>query len=64
MKLNRNVKNRIIQLIGKDNIEFISHSKNYLEAGIFTRALSFISIPVFTRLLLPNEYGILAIIRI
>ncbi|HAJ34026.1 MAG TPA: hypothetical protein DCK79_11885 [Candidatus Atribacteria bacterium] len=61
MELVKDVKNRIIHVIGKENIEFVSHSKNYLSAGIFTRALSFISIPIFTRLLLPNEYGILAI---
>ena len=56
-----NIKNKFINIIGIENIEFISHTKNYLSAGIFTRALSFISVPIFTRLLLPNEYGILAI---
>jgi len=56
-----NIRNKFINIIGKENIEFISHTKNYLSAGIFTRALSFISVPIFTRLLLPNEYGILAI---
>ncbi len=56
-----NIRNKFINIIGIENIEFISHTKNYLSAGIFTRALSFISVPIFTRLLLPNEYGILAI---
>lgn len=61
MKINKKLSKKIVQIIGKENIEFISHSKNYLSAGIFNRALSFISVPIFTRLLLPNEYGILAI---
>jgi len=52
---------KIKYIIGKENIELISHSKNYLSAEIFTRSLSFISVPIFTRLLLPNEYGILSI---
>jgi len=61
IKLIDNAKNNLIQLIGIENLEFISHSKNYLSAEIFTKALAFISVPIFTRLLLPNEYGILAI---
>lgn len=61
MKINKKLTEQIIKVIGKENIEFISHSKNYLSAEIFTKALAFISVPIFTRLLLPNEYGILAI---
>ena len=58
---NSKFREKIKHIIGKENIEFISHSKNYLSAEIFTKALAFISVPIFTRLLLPNEYGILAI---
>jgi O-antigen/teichoic acid export membrane protein len=49
------------KIIGKENIEFISHAKNYMTATFFTKALAFISVPVFTRLLSPDEYGILAL---
>ncbi|RAK12629.1 O-antigen/teichoic acid export membrane protein [Halanaerobium saccharolyticum] len=49
------------KIIGKENIEFISHAKNYMTATFFTKALAFISVPIFTRLLTPDEYGILAI---
>lgn len=61
MKKNKKLTEQIIKAIGKENIEFMSHAKNYFSAEIFIKGLSFISIPIFTRLLLPNEYGILAI---
>ena len=61
MELIKDVKNRIIQIIGKDNIEFISHVKNYLSGKLFVQALSIISIPIMTRLLVPKDYGILAV---
>ncbi len=61
MKINKKLKKQIVKIIGKENIEFISHSKNYLSAEIFTKALAFICVPIFTRLLLPNGYSILAI---
>ena len=41
--------------------EILKHSRNYLIANLATRALAFISIPVFTRLLTPDEYGIISI---
>lgn len=49
------------EIIGEKNLEFISHAKNYMTATFFTKALAFISVPVFTRLLSPDEYGILAL---
>jgi O-antigen/teichoic acid export membrane protein len=58
---NKRLKNKIIYFFGKENIEFLSHSKNYFSAEVLTKALAFISIPVFTRLLLPSEYGLLAV---
>lgn len=39
----------------------IKHSSNYLIANIATKALSFISIPVYTRLLTVSDYGIVNI---
>lgn len=41
--------------------DFVKHSGNYLVANLATRALAFISIPVYTRLLSTNDYGITAV---
>lgn len=37
--------------------ELLSHSKNYLSANVFLKGISFLTIPVFTRLLAPSDYG-------
>ena len=37
------------------------HSANYLVATIATKALAFISIPVYTRLLTVAEYGVMQV---
>lgn len=42
----------------KGFINILYHTRNYFGAEVATRALAFISIPVFTRLLTPEEYGI------
>jgi len=55
------IRNKIKNLFDSDFYEFISHSKNYVSADFFTKSLAFISIPIFTRLLVPSEYGVLAI---
>ena len=39
-------------------VKTLSHFKNYLGANIATKALGFISIPILTRLLTTEEYGI------
>lgn len=61
MSIIKTVKNYSKKIIGKENFEFVNHAKNYMTATFFTKALGFISVPVFTRLLTPNEYGILSI---
>ncbi|MFW6029917.1 MAG: lipopolysaccharide biosynthesis protein, partial [Halanaerobiales bacterium] len=61
MEIINKIKRHFKQLIGIDNLEFISHAKNYMTAEFFTKALGFISVPIFTRLLTPDEYGIFAI---
>jgi len=38
---------------------FLKDSWNYLSAEIATKGLAFISIPIFTRLMSPEEYGVL-----
>lgn len=47
--------------IGEDVFEFISHSKNYISGTFLSKGLEFFSIPILTRLLTPNEYGILSV---
>lgn len=42
-----------------DHKEIIKHSFNYLAATIATKALSFISVPVYTYLLSVNDYGVI-----
>lgn len=49
------------KFLNKDLSEFIAHGKNYVTADIFTKGLAFLSIPIFTRLLTPEDYGIVAI---
>lgn len=61
MNIIKTAKNYAKKIIGKENFEFVNHAKNYMTATFFTKALGFISVPVFTRLLTPDEYGILAI---
>lgn len=41
--------------------EIIKHGGNYLIANLATRALAFISIPVYTRMLSTEDYGITAV---
>jgi O-antigen/teichoic acid export membrane protein len=40
---------------------FLKHGGNYLIASIATSALAFISIPIYTRLLEPEDYGVVSI---
>lgn len=53
--------NKIEKRFGEDVFSFLSHSKNYVSADFFQKGLVFISIPVFTRILSPGEYGLLSI---
>lgn len=41
--------------------EIIKHSGNYFIASLATRALAFISIPIYTRLISPHDYGVLSV---
>lgn len=41
--------------------DVLKHSSNYLIANLATRALAFISIPVYTRILSETDYGIVAV---
>ncbi len=46
-----------------DIFETLKHSKNYFSANVATKAIAFISIPVFTRLLTEADYGIIEVFR-
>lgn len=45
----------------KSTFEFLKHSRNYLSASLIQNLLLVLSVPVFTNLLEPQEYGILSI---
>lgn len=47
--------------LGKDLTELLKHSKNYISAEVLTKGLAFITLPIFTRLMSPAEYGVLSI---
>lgn len=49
------------KLFAGDLGEVLGHAKNYLVGGVSTKALGFISMPVFTRLMDENDYGIVAV---
>jgi O-antigen/teichoic acid export membrane protein len=53
---------KILLFIGniKKN-KFIGDSKNYIFAELFNKGLIFFTIPIFTRILTPEEYGILGV---
>lgn len=53
--------NLLSKILSVRKNNFFAHSKNYLLAEIFNKGLIFLTIPVFTRLLSPEEYGVLAI---
>ncbi|MBN2725418.1 MAG: oligosaccharide flippase family protein [Deltaproteobacteria bacterium] len=44
-----------------NKIEFVRHGKNYLAGNFMVQGLTFLSIPVFTRLLNPDDYGTIAV---
>lgn len=51
----------IKKLKSTDIFETLKHGKNYFSAGIATKAMAFISIPIFTRLFTQADYGIVAV---
>lgn len=51
------------RVMGKDLFSFLTHSKNYISASFFGQGLSVLTVPIFTRILVPADYGILAIMN-
>jgi len=43
------------------NNNFFKHSKNYLFAEFFNKGIVFLTIPIFTYLLTPEDYGVISI---
>lgn len=60
MKLDKLFK-KVKTFFGKDTREFIKHAKNYITARFFVKALGFISLPIITRILTPEDFGIISV---
>ncbi len=56
------MRKKALQILGKDLTHFLGHSGNYLTAAFLVQGLSVITLPLFTRLLSPSDYGVLAIL--
>jgi len=55
------VKKTLKRLFGRDFYNFIKHAKNYISAEFFAKGVVFLSLPIFTRLLVPKEFGYISI---
>ena len=49
------------QLKALNQIEFVRHGKNYLAGNFMVQGLAFVSIPILTRMLNPDDYGMIAV---
>src|SRR5690349_9020749 len=49
--------------LGKDILDVLTHSRNYFLGDVLGQALLFLTIPIFTRLLTPAEYGTFQVFR-
>jgi O-antigen/teichoic acid export membrane protein len=59
--LSKNINDYLIKFFGTDFHELLKHSKNYISADLLTKGLAFITLPIFTRLMSPEEYGVLSV---
>lgn len=57
-----NIKEKLQNRLGKDRSNLLGHSKNYFYGNMAVKALGFISVPIFTRLLTPEDYGIVNVV--
>ncbi len=48
-------------IFGEDFRELIYHSKNYISAQFFSAGLAFLTLPIFTKLMPPSEYGVMSV---
>lgn len=57
----KSIQNKIVDAIGANGMEFLLHTKNYFTATLLLKGIYFLTIPIFTSLLTPADYGILGI---
>ncbi len=57
------IKNLLNKINARDALlfELLKHGKNYIGGALIVQALSIISIPILTRLMPPEDYGIIAV---
>lgn len=55
------IKSYFTRKVGSDFLDVFSHAKNYVTAELLSKGLAFISLPIFTRLLTPDEYGVMSV---
>ena len=55
------LRKKIRDFVGLENLEFLRHSRNYLSATVVQNIFVALSVPLFTHILTPGEYGILSI---
>lgn len=55
------IKTKVKKLYDKELIDFFFDSSKYISAELVVKGLYFLSIPIVTRILTPDEYGILSI---
>ena len=60
-RINRTYQTIISRLKGGELWEVLSHARHYLAGDVSTKALGFLSMPVFTRLLNQSDYGIVSV---
>lgn len=61
-KLKKNeIKLKLIKYLGNDLVTIFSHAKNYFFATVTLKAAAIITIPLFTRYLTTEEYGIVSL---
>ncbi|MFD2568090.1 lipopolysaccharide biosynthesis protein [Pseudotenacibaculum haliotis] len=52
---------KVINRLDTDFSELLSHAKNYVSADVLAKGLVFLSIPILTRLLTTEDYGVLGV---
>ncbi len=60
MKTN-DIKDTLKVAFGSDLYNFVKLGSHYTIGNVANQAIAFLALPIFTRLLLPEEYGILAL---
>jgi len=59
--MNSRIDYLVQKILGSNYFQILKHSGNYFFADVAIKAIGFISIPIFTRLLTEEEYGIMSV---